>query len=147
MAPLQTFHVSRGMNNTGTRRITMRDPIWRWPFPTTHCQLILNRQTPFHRDGNSFPPFIDMLVSVPQVDIDLVLALRTLGVSLPYGNGSVVGLLAAVIEHGVPEVEGHRFALALFHRKEVVTDWVSEAGATGMMHTIYNVMQDAGLNV
>lgn len=88
-----------------------------------------------------------MLVSLSRVDTEMVLALRTLGVSLPYAYGTVVGFLAGVIEHGVPEVDGHRFVIALYNRKEVAQDWVGEAAATGMMHTIYNVMQDAGLNV
>ena len=47
------------------------------------------------------------------------LGLRSLGVSLPYDSGTVVLLLARLIEHGVPRIRGQRFCLSLFNRADV----------------------------
>ena len=97
-----------------------RDPsIATWPFISTACQFIANRDTLYHRDQHSCLGFYDLLMTFGDYGLEGFLGLRSLGVSLPYDSGTVVLLLARLIEHGVPRIRGQRFCLSLFNRADV----------------------------
>ena len=144
-SPHQLDSVRRGLDETSRRRLIVQDAIAQWPFPATHCQVIINRQTPFHRDTNSFPPWHDMIISLTEYCTpETAIALRTLGVTLESSPGSIAMILAFMIEHGVPEYDGNRHVIALFNRRDVVRDWTDELSAQHLMSNVYNIFSDAG---
>lgn len=100
-----------------------RPSTWQWVAPSQSCQLIVNRETLFHRDQHSVPTFFDILVSWGAYENQAYLGLQSLGVAVPYTSGSVSILLARVIEHGVPPIMPERIAFAYFNRVDVCKYW------------------------
>lgn len=76
-----------------------------WPFPHTTVQIISNRGTPYHRDRASADSLLDFLLTMGHYGKAAVLDMKSLGISVPYGAGSVVALLSRLVSHGVPKVE------------------------------------------
>ncbi len=81
-----------------------------WPTCYHGVEVIANREALFHRHVNGRPGWLDMLCTVGEYKEDAVLALRSLGASVPYDPGSIVLLDGSLVVHGVPHVEGDRLA-------------------------------------
>ena len=105
----------------------MRDTaIGNWPFALGAVQIIANRATLLHRDPSGIQGMYDLLFTVGDYGEQAYVALPSLGVSIPYDSGTVVVLDAGSVEHGVPEVNGHRVCLAGFNRRETVKCWATD---------------------
>ena len=94
----------------------------RWPTVCHAAQVIVNRETIFHRDTNGLPGWYDVLASVGSYGERAVFAMRTLGVSVPYDSGSMMAVCARVIMHAVPAVPPDRVCYAWLMR-ELVMDY------------------------
>lgn len=106
------------------RKEGVRFPLVReWPFAFGACQLIMNRESLFHRDPSSSGNFLDLLTSIGDYGDQAYFALKTFGVSVPYTSGTVQLSLSRWIEHGVPAVDGRRLALTLFSKDVVCKQW------------------------
>ncbi|PIL26691.1 hypothetical protein GSI_11218 [Ganoderma sinense ZZ0214-1] len=74
-----------------------------WPVCFSSLQVIINRATLGHRDRHGEPGWFDLLVTLGTYGKASVLELRGLGISLPYGVGSIVPLASKLLLHGVPK--------------------------------------------
>ncbi|KAG2010536.1 hypothetical protein CC2G_013352 [Coprinopsis cinerea AmutBmut pab1-1] len=90
-----------------------------WSSPFTAFSLILNRETPVHKDGLS-PPFSYDLLYTGGFYEDARLEVHGIGLRVRYVPGTVVALLAGVFPHGVSSVNGERFCIAHFFRKPIL---------------------------
>ncbi|KAH9929935.1 uncharacterized protein BXZ73DRAFT_101997 [Epithele typhae] len=75
-----------------------------WPVTGIGLQMIFNRKTPYHRDVNSFPHWYDLLVTLGQYGHSAYIGLRSLGYSVSYRPGTVVVVLANIVEHALSEL-------------------------------------------
>ena len=106
--------------HAGRLKATMvkNNPSWasiisQWPTHYLAAHLIVNRESLFHRDPKATPGWLDMLASLgTEGDESSILSLRTLGVSIPYGTGTIALINGAVVVHGVPPVIGDRICYA-----------------------------------
>lgn len=90
-----------------------------WPSSFTSIQVIANRQTPLHRDMSSKPGWLDLLLSLGNYGQDVILEVRSLGISLLYRSGSIVPLSSKLLLHGIPRVHLDRVCYALYLNKAV----------------------------
>ncbi|KAG2147897.1 uncharacterized protein EDB93DRAFT_1059891, partial [Suillus bovinus] len=75
-------------------------------------EVIVNRETPHHRDPGASPPFYDLLVSLGQAN-QAILDLPDLGTQLGYPPRTMVYIAGKVLEHGVPGWgDGERIVIA-----------------------------------
>lgn len=94
------------------------DPVV-WPSEFSGLEVIVNRETPNHRDPGASPSFYDLLVSLGKGH-RAVLALPDLGAELAYYPGTMVYILGKVLEHGVPQWgDGERIVIAHFVKDKV----------------------------
>ncbi|KAH8993770.1 hypothetical protein EDB92DRAFT_1796289, partial [Lactarius akahatsu] len=100
--------------------------------------VICNHLTPAHQDVSSRKQWYDLLASVGCYQ-NCNLKLLGLGVLLEYGPSSVVGVLGAMLEHGVPHFEGERVCYIYFMR-DSVHEWAKVPGRSWMSIDHYPVM-------
>lgn len=93
-----------------------------WPTSFNSVQVIVNRQSLLHRDKNTSPGWVDLLLTLGTYGQQAVLELHNLGVSLPYDTGTIAVICSRIIRHGVPEVDGDRICLA-YYMVETVHKW------------------------
>ncbi|KAH9929880.1 uncharacterized protein BXZ73DRAFT_77997 [Epithele typhae] len=111
-----------------------------WPVTGIALQMIFNRKTPYHRDVNSFRHWYDLLVTLGNYGHGAYIGLRSLGYSVPYRPGTGVLVLANVVEHGVPEVEGTRIAISWYNRRDMVGIWGDEDDVVAPSETVQNLV-------
>ena len=90
-----------------------------WPTCFNALHLIVNRETPFHRDTSARPGWLDLLISLGSYGKMGIMGLRNLGVSVDYGTGSIVMLTSRVVMHGVPPAPADRLCLA-WYMKDII---------------------------
>lgn len=88
--------------------------------------LIVNRETPPHRDSGSAPPTYDLLVS-GGTHVFCDLNLPDIGTSLPYGPGTMVGLCGKVLRHSVMSWAGGERICSAHFMKDNVHNRLGEA--------------------
>ncbi|KAG2109049.1 uncharacterized protein F5147DRAFT_652614 [Suillus discolor] len=82
-----------------------------WPSDFSGIEVIVNRETPYHRDPGASPSFYDLLA---------ILDLPDVGAELQYDPGSMVYICGKVLEHGVPRWrDGERIIIAHFVKDKV----------------------------
>lgn len=89
-----------------------------WSSPFSGYSVISNRETPVHRDNSAQQEWYDLLVTIGPYH-SAVLMLPSIGVSLQYNSGTVVGLGGKVVSHGVEAPEGDRICIAHYMRDQV----------------------------
>jgi hypothetical protein len=114
-----------------TPQIGPQDILCRWASVFNGVSVISNRTTPPHRDTSSRFNWYDILATSGNYE-NCTLELPSLGISLEYGPGAVVGLLGKVLTHEVSTFEGDRVCYAYFMRDNVhewakvpCSDWMS----------------------
>ncbi|KAH7919748.1 hypothetical protein BV22DRAFT_995979, partial [Leucogyrophana mollusca] len=91
-----------------------------WPSVFSGLEVIVNRDTPAHRDSGGAASFYDLLVSLGQKHL-AVLKIPDLDAELSYGPGTVVALTGKVLLHEVSSWPGgERYCLAHFMRDSVL---------------------------
>ena len=95
------------------------DAVRLWPTCFNALHLIVNRETPFHRDTSARPGWLDLLISLGSYGKTGIMGLRNLGVSVAYGTGSIVMLTSRVVMHGVPPAPADRLCLA-WYMKDII---------------------------
>lgn len=89
-----------------------------WGSVYNSCQIIKNRETPVHRDNNSDPRWLDMLLTIgPYTHADM--ELPGLGYRLSYEPGTIVALSGQMVRHGVNAVDGERVCCTYYMIKKV----------------------------
>ena len=91
-----------------------------WPSVYHAVQLVINRETLYHRDVHGRPGWLDMLVTLGTYGERALLALRNLGVGLTYDAGTVVMIDDRLVVHGVPPTPGDRICYAFFMNRHVM---------------------------
>jgi hypothetical protein len=114
----------------GTPQVDRQDVLRHWASAFSGVAVISNRRTPIHRDTGSRFNWYDLLVTLGRYQ-NCNLELPSLGISLDYGPGTVVGISGMVLEHEVPEVEGDRVCYAYFMRDNV-HEWAKVPGSSWM---------------
>ena len=113
-------------------RISLLDILQLWTNPFSALQVVVNRETPLHRDVRGRGTWFDMLVTLGKYENGR-LELPGLGLRLNYAPGTVVGIASKVITHGAGKVSGDRICLAYFMRNKVLERLGVSAG-TWMTH-------------
>ncbi|KAA1478766.1 hypothetical protein DENSPDRAFT_923980, partial [Dentipellis sp. KUC8613] len=109
-----------GMNAMWILRDVVEDPavVDTWSSPFNGVSVIVNRETPNHRDFNGRGDWYDILASIGSYP-DLQLRLSTLGVKVDYQPGTVVPILGKLLVHGVPRSVPDRVCYAWWFRDNV----------------------------
>lgn len=90
-----------------------------WPSVFSGIEVIVNRETPHHRDPGASPSLYDLLVSLGKGH-QAILNLPDLGAELHYPPGTMVYISGKVLEHGVPGWgDGERIVLTYFVKDKV----------------------------
>ena len=89
-----------------------------WASPFTALSIIVNRQTPIHRDIHGRDPWMDMLVTYGPYNGGQM-ELRSLGVRLSYESGTIVAICGKVVPHAVSDCVGERACIAYYMRDNV----------------------------
>lgn len=92
--------------------------IEKWASVFNGVSVIINRQTPFHRDNNSRAEWYDMLATIGTFQ-DPIMELPGIGRRFAYNSGTVVGISGRCLQHGVSESQGERLCLAYYMRDNV----------------------------
>ncbi|EAU89594.2 hypothetical protein CC1G_02483 [Coprinopsis cinerea okayama7 len=87
-----------------------------WFSPFSSLSLIINRETPTHRDTSGPICGMDLLVTGGNYSNGVFLT-PTLNRRWTYNPGCVIVLLGKAVLHGVPQVNGERYCLAYFWRE------------------------------
>ena len=90
-----------------------------WTNPFSALQVIVNRETPLHRDVRGRNAWYDMLVSLGNYT-DGRFEVPGIGLRLNYPPGTVIGICSWALLHGAGKVNGDRICLAYFMRNKVL---------------------------
>jgi hypothetical protein len=90
-----------------------------WTNPFSALQVILNRETPLHRDVRGRKNWYDMLVTLGNYTNGRF-ELPGIGLRLNYPPGTVIGICSMALMHGAGKVNGDRICLAYFMRNKVL---------------------------
>lgn len=107
--------------------------IWNAPFNV--ITMISNRLTPFHRDSGAASPWYDLLVALGEYANGRI-EFPGLGQRFDYEPGTVVGMTARILRHGV-HCPGNRVCVA-YHNKSCVMDSLGLARGTWMKTSFYS---------
>lgn len=89
-----------------------------WSSVFNACQVIVNRETPIHRDHNSHAQWYDVLCSIgPYMGADL--ELTNIGLTFQYNTGVMLAICGRLLRHGVSDTDGDRMCLAYYMRENV----------------------------
>jgi hypothetical protein len=89
-----------------------------WASPFTAMSLVMNRQTPVHRDVHGHHPWMDLLLTHGPYQ-GCGMELPSLGIRLLYESGTAVGICGKVVPHAVSDCKGERACLAYYMRDSV----------------------------
>ncbi|KIJ12098.1 hypothetical protein PAXINDRAFT_83487, partial [Paxillus involutus ATCC 200175] len=84
-----------------------------WPLVFSASSVIVNRETPFHRDHNSRVQWFDLLASIGCYP-GSVFDMPTLGTACYYPPGSVIGISGNLVCYGVARTDGDCLCLASY---------------------------------
>jgi len=118
-----------------TPQIGPQDILCRWASVFNGVSVISNRITLPHRDTGSRFNWYDILATSGRYE-GCTLELLSLGISLEYSTGSVVGILGKVLMHEVRTFEGDRVCYAYFMRNNV-HEWARVPGSDWMYTKYY----------
>jgi len=93
------------------------DPV-PWPSIFSGIEVIVNRQTPDHRDSGGSSAMYDLLVSLGNA-YQAMFHLSDLGAELTYCPGTLVYNLGKVLEHGVHWEKDERIVIAHWFKDNV----------------------------
>lgn len=99
-------------------RDDLHDLIQIWASVFNGCQVISNRETPFHRDNNSKAEWYDVLCSISPYE-NAAIELANVGLRFPYHSGVVFALCGRMLRHGVCKAKGDRVCVAYYMRENV----------------------------
>ena len=91
-----------------------------WASPYTCVSVIVNRQTPVHRNVKGRDSWMDMLLTYGPYH-GARMELRSLGVRLSYEPGTIVAICGKVVPHAVSDCTGERACIAYYMRDNVHT--------------------------
>ena len=114
----------------GTPQVDLRNVVRHWASAFSGVAIISNRCTPLHRDTGSRFNWYDLLVTLGRYQ-SCNLNLPSLGISLDYGPGMVVGISEMVLEHEVPMADEDRVCYVYF-MKDNVHEWAKVLGSSWM---------------
>lgn len=112
----------------GSARVLMQE----WPSCFSTIEVIVNRETPRHRNIGTLLGCLDLLLPLGTYGENGVLELRNLGVCLPYDSGSVTLLNSKIVLHAVPKVPGDLVCYACHMNKDIFK-WM-KVPMPGMSH-------------
>lgn len=105
----------------------LQDALRYWIVPFSGVAIISQRETPTHRDVGCRPNWYDLLTTLGEYE-GATMRLPDLGYCLQYESGTMIGLCARVIRHGVEKQIPGRVCVSLFVRDNVLDRLGVEAG-------------------
>lgn len=111
----KTFELLRADPDLTGSELELTLALEHWSSVFHGLSVMVNRETPLHRDMNTRPEWYDMLATVGTYT-DAVLELPGLGIGLRYRSGTVVPISGKVLLHGVAKVDRDRVCLAYYMR-------------------------------
>ena len=98
-------------------QVKTKDPI-KWPSIYSAVDIIINQETPPHRDVNGAPSLLDLVVSLGSHNA--VFQISDLNAVFAYPPGTMIFLAGKILEHKVPKWEkGERISLAHYMKDAV----------------------------
>lgn len=89
-----------------------------WPSVFSGVSIIANRQTPRHRDRQTWPTWYDIVVTAGSY-ADGDFEISPIGLRCRYKPGTVVALCGNLLEHACETAGGDRVCLAFFMRSSL----------------------------
>jgi hypothetical protein len=122
--PEQYLHSRLALLRLAERLDNVRDPdamaeaLGMWASPFTGVSIMINRQTPTHRDTQGRDSWVDVLLTHgPYTNCRM--EFRSLGIRVDYSSGTVVGVCGKVVPHAVSDCNGERACIAYYMRDSV----------------------------
>ena len=94
------------------------DTLHSWPSVFTAVSIISNRETPYHRDGQSRMSWYDMITSIGPYD-NAPIYLAPFGIRIDNPPGTVCAFSGMAIRHGVRYTQHPRISFAWYLRENV----------------------------
>jgi hypothetical protein len=88
-----------------------------WTLPFVSMSIMVNRETPLHRDNGGAPEWLDVLLPLGTY-ADGYFNVPGLGRRFHYSPGDLVGLAGRILRHSA-ECNGNRACIAFYMRKNV----------------------------
>lgn len=112
--PVSPVHAIQDVD--GLRRILRY-----WASGFTGLSVISQRESPFHRDGQSPMGMFDLLATIGRtIDPNLRAELPGIGIRFQYNPGTLLSVLSKSVRHGVSASTEERYCLAFFMRERVL---------------------------
>ena len=92
-----------------------------WASGFTGLSIISQRESPFHRDGQSPAGMFDLLATIGRTfDPDIRAELPGIGIRFHYNPGTLLSVLSKSVRHGVSMSTQERYCFAFFMRERVL---------------------------
>ncbi|KAG9308924.1 hypothetical protein JVU11DRAFT_11385 [Chiua virens] len=118
----------------------IEEVVGKWESVFNAVSVIINRQSPYHRDLSSLVESLDLLATVSD-DTNVWMVILMLRTSFEYSPGMVMAFSGHLLWHGVNQVDGNRRYLAYYMQSEVIK-W---AGLKAPSFMWYEVLHMVGL--
>lgn len=123
-------------NAAGVEEIA--EVVGKWDSVFNAVSVMINRQSPYHRDPNSPQQSFDLLATFGDYP-DGWMVIPTIGKRFDYRPGTVMAFSGHLLRHGVNEVNGNRGCLAYYMRPAVMK-WVGVKPPSFMRYEVLDVM-------
>jgi hypothetical protein len=89
-----------------------------WSSVFSAVSVIVNQETPPHRDTGTLPDWYDILTTIGGDDVTLM-DLPSLGIRLAYRSGTTTFFSSATIVHSVPAAKADRLCFAYYMKHKI----------------------------
>lgn len=114
----ELYHYSREALLRLPRSPEQEEALVPWGTAFSALSVIVNRQTPAHRDTQSRSAWYDLLTTAGPY-VQATLGFPGLGVSFPYPPGSLACFSGKLLQHEVLDCDGERVCVAYYLRDNV----------------------------
>jgi hypothetical protein len=90
----------------------------RWSSVFSAVNIIVNRETPLHRDTGTLPEWFDILATIGG-DSDTIMELPSIGARIAYRSGTVALFSGATIAHSVPAARADRVCFTYYMKNKI----------------------------
>jgi hypothetical protein len=112
------YHGGTHCLSTLRRMPQFQTHVERWPSVFNAMAVVANRETLYHRDGDSHRQWFDLLATYGNYSKGQF-SVPGIGVDFAYGPGTVIAFCGNILRHGVPHCDGDRVCIAQYMRARV----------------------------
>lgn len=120
----------------------MADVIGKWGSIFSAASVMLNRETPYHRDHNSPAEGFDLLATVGPYK-EAWMSVPTLARRFLYNAGTVMAFSGHLLRHGVVRVDDEDRTCVAYYMREKVLGWAGMESAKFMRYDLLDAVGQA----